>query len=330
MLIKLAFNAGSLGVVRPGPIAVHPGSTLSPAVWGMVRNDQTWRASFEHYASDRLQEAFDIASKAGVGQAGEYAEPLQVIDAEQETGRRSEITRINEWLEVESIPSERTLSVFDTGEAAERAIASMFAAIGLKVGSPVLVTILAREVVLPAHLDRSGYVVLKNPYAKYCVPEEAARSMDSLEAHLEGLAACHAAGVISYESAAPWMVAATEALSRLWVDDATRHQFCSGQLKWVEPGELNLRLIGMHLGDEPGDTTSAALAQAILVGRYLLRLAKPAALRECLAYHAPTNLYHSLQLLLSNDPTRDICKKVYGFAPEYLFEQALAACCRGR
>ena len=139
---------------------------------------------------------------------------------------------------------------------------------------------------------------------------------------------CHAAGVLSGESAATWLVACCESLSSVAIETMVRARFCAGDLPWLKPQELNMRLIGVRLGEDEEAGAGAALAQAILIGRYLLSAEKPAVLRKCLTYHLPTSVPQHIRLIMSNDPTRDACKHTFGFAPEYLFEQALAACCK--
>jgi hypothetical protein len=328
VLIRLSLYSGSLGLYKRGVPKFPAGANLAPAAVGIVRDVSRWKVALEQYNEDKTDLAFATGTSAGVGHEAEYAEALQIIDAENSTGRLSEITRIDDWLEVEAVQAQIALGVEDIGQIAKTAINAIFRAIGLRSGLPTLITILDSEALLPVHLDKTGYVTMKEPYAKYCIPADLARDGVHFGQAVECLAACHAAGVLSTESAAPWLIAACEGLSSIPVDDQTRLRFCAGDLPWLKPHELDMRLIGVKLGEAEQENSDAALAQAILIGRYLLSAEKREVLRQCLTYHSPGSMAHHIRLILSSDPTRDACKLTYGYAPEYLFEQALAMCCR--
>ncbi len=328
MLIRLSLFSGSLGVYGRGAPLYKAGSALSPAAFGMLNNNREWKVALDAYNEDKLEAAYRSGVADGVGSGAEYAEALEIIDAEYRTGQKSEITRVGEWLEVEADPNQHSLGIDEIGRTALTAVTSIFRTIGLQTGLPILVTILESKALLPPQLATTGYVTMKDPYAKYCLPFDSLASPDALRTRIECLAACHAAGVLSAESAATWLIAASEALSSVGVETMVRARFCAGDLPWLKPHELNLRLIGVKLGDDEEAGAGAALAQAILIGRYLLGIEKPAVFRKCLTYHMPTSVPQHIRLLMSNDPTRDACKHTFGYAPEYLFEQALAACCK--
>lgn len=294
----------------------------------MLNSNREWKVALDAYNEDKLEAAYRSGVADGVGSGAEYAEALEIIDAEYRTGQRSEITRVAEWLEIEADPNQLSLPIDEIGQTALTAITSVFRTVGLQAGMPVLVTILDPKALLPPQLEKTGYVTMKEPYAKYCLPFDSLANPEALRIRIECLAGCHAAGVLSAESAAAWLIAASEALSSVTVDTMVRARFCAGDLPWLKPHELNLRLIGVKLGEDEEAGAGAALAQAILIGRYLLSFEKPAVFRKCLTYHMPTSVPQHIRLLMSNDITRDACKHTFGFAPEYLFEQALAACCK--
>jgi hypothetical protein len=304
---------------------------ISPAgIWGTSRNLNRphWNAALRLYRQDKVAEAYELASSNGAGAQGEFADALQILDAEARTSSESLITRINDWLEVEQIPGQSDISYEEIGEIAERAIRKIWAKIGLKVGANILITLLSNDVVLPSHLDTTGFVTLKRPHAKYCLPRPESLTSDTLELHIQVLAACHAAAIISGSMAPPWLICAAEALTDLQMPNEVRYLFCSGGQKWHEPRHLNLSLKGEEFGQNPVQSAIDALNQAVIIGHHLIEVGGIKTFRDCLSYHAPTSAYHYFVVLLSGDPTRDACKKLYGFAPEYLFEQALASCCK--
>lgn len=309
---------------------------LPPQAWGVTRgtNRPRWNAALRLYRRDQVVEALEIASDSGGGDRGELVGSLQIIDAEARTSQESIITRVNEWLEVEMIPAQIKLQMSSSdfakeiGEIAEAAIRKVWAKIGLRIGHDILLSILSEDVVLPSHVDGSGYVTLKKPYAKYCLPASAAQDITVLGVQIQMLAACHAAAVISSSMAPPWLICATEAMTDIAITNEARYGFCSGNTKWLEPGKLNLRLQGKDHEENPVKSATDGLDQAIIVGRYLIEHHGIKAFRDCLSYHSPASAFHYFILLLSGDPTRDACKKLFGFAPEYLFEQALASCCK--
>jgi len=303
---------------------------LPPAVWGMSRgtNRPRWRVALKLYDRDQVTEANEIAREAGAGDIAQFATALGVIDAEARTSSSSEITRVSDWMEVELIAKEQNRTAAEIGTAAEAAIKSVWSRIGLRTGDPTLITFLAEDVVLPPFLEPTGYVVVKRPYVKYCLPARATEEDQRLNVQLQMLAACHAAGSVSSYMAPPWLICASEALTDIAISKEARYGFCSGGIKWREPSQLNGRLLGQNLLDNPVQSALNSLDQAVLVGRYLLEQKGIKAFRDLLSYHSPASVFQHFVLLLSNDPTRDACKKLYGFAPEYLFEQALADCCK--
>ena len=306
------------------------GGVAPAGIFGSSRGagDAHWAAALRLYRRDQVTEAFQIASSSGAGDLAEFADSLQILDAEASTSEQSVITRINDWLEVETIPTQNPIDPALLGQAGENAIRLLFQRIGLRAGVNTLITLLSEDIVLPAHLDATGYVTLKRPYAKYCLPKSATTSEEHLFIHLQMLAATHAAAMLSGSMAPPWLLCATSALTDVPVSNEMRYLFCSGGVKWMEPSQLNLRLQGQDRPHNPAESAAQALAQAILVGRYLLNEDGVKTFRDCLSYHSPASVFHYFVLLFSNDPTRDACKKRYGFAPEYLFEQALASCCK--
>lgn len=326
MLIRLAEDPPNPWAIRVGHRPLGP--RVSPSFLGFANNDRAgWSMAFQHYTADRLQEACQVARRVGIGRDGELADATAIIDAEQVTSELSVITTINDWLEVECILTEAPIPIEEMGRMASEAIAYVFGEIGFRVETPVLVTILRKDATLPIHLQR-GYASLKKPYAKYCIPSEAAESELALRKAVESLAACHAAGVISDQSAAPWLIAAAMAIGHAKASDQVRYRFCSGQWRWVSPTLLNARLQGLRLGEDQEGNAELAIDQARLLGGYLLKIGKPINLRESLSYHYPVGGVQYLRLIASRDPTRDVCKRIYGHAPEYLFEQALADTCK--
>ena len=305
--------------------------SIAPAgIWGSARgiNRPKWISALKLYRQDQVVEAFQIASSTGLGDMAEFASPLQILDAEARTSEQSLITRINDWLEVETIQGQVAIPPQEIGRIAENAIRQVWSKIGLRLGADTLITLLSSDAVLPGFVDATGYVTLKRPYAKYCLHATAAEDSNRLSVQIQMLAACHAAALISSGMAPPWLISATEALTDLSIPNETRYGFCSGGLKWHEPVALNRRLRGQEFDDDTVQSAIEALDQSVLVGRYLLETGGVKAFRDCLSYHSPASILQYFVLLFSNDPTRDACKKIYGFAPEYLFEQALTSCCK--
>ncbi len=304
---------------------------VAPQVLGSaaraIRRPQ-WSAALRLHHLDRVSEAYEVASAVGAGDRAEFAVFLQVIEAEATTSANSSITRINEWLEIEVIGSQQSMSATQIGEIAERGIRQVWAKIGLRVGIDTLITLLDEEVVLPAHLDPTGYVTLKKPCAKYCLPAVAGQDESRLAVQIQMIAACHVAAILSAAAAPAWLIAASEALSDIVVSNEVRYGFCSGGIRWREPGQLSRRLKGLDADANPVQSALHSLDEAVLIGRYLIEKGGIKAFRDLLTYHDPSSVIQYFVLLFSNDPTRDACKKYFGFAPEYLFEQALAATCK--
>ena len=303
---------------------------LPPAVFGVSRGTSRpkWRVALKLYEQDQIVEAQTVAQEAGAGDLAQFATALGIIDAEARTSAESEITRVSEWMEVERIPDQQRRPSRELGAIAEDAIRKVWAKIGMRIGEPIMITFLAEDVVLPTFVDPTGYVVVKRSYTKYCLPASATEDDPRLSTQVQMLAACHAAGYLSNYMAPPWLICAAEALSDIAVTKESRYGFCSGGTKWSEPSQLNAKLLGQSLGENPVQATMDSLDEAVLIGHYLLEKKGIKTFRDCLTYHSPASIIQYFVLLLSNDATRDACKKLYGFAPEYLFEQALAACCK--
>ncbi len=321
MLLKI--GAGSDNAAAQRDIAPQ-------VLWNAGRAMQRpqWTAAIRLYHQDQVAEAYEVASSVGAGDRAEFAENLQILDAEARTSSASSITRINDWLEVEVISAQQSLTAPTIGEIAEKAIRQVWAKIGLRVGVDTLITLLDEGVVLPSHLDPTGYVTLKKPYAKYCLPAIAAQDELRLGVQIQMIGACHAAAILSASAAPAWLIAASEALSDIVVSNEVRYGFCSGGVRWREPGQLSRRLKGLDADENPVQSALYSLDQAVLIGKYLIEKGGIKAFRDLLTYHDPSSVIQYFVLLFSNDPTRDACKKLFGFAPEYLFEQSLAACCK--
>ena len=287
-----------------------------------------WNAAIKLYNRDEVADAFELIKNLGAGDRGQFAQSLLIIEAEMNTSKSSLITRYNDSIEVELIPDQQNFSAQEIGEVADEAIRYVWAKIGLRPEVNTLITLLSKETVLPGQVDATGYVTIKKPYAKYCLPALVGVDLERLRLQVQMLAACHAAAILSGSDAPLWLICATEAFSQFVVGNDIRYKFCSGQIKWREPKNLSIQLNGHQSELDPVQSAIDALDQANLIGHYLIEKFGVKIFRDCLSYHSPNSLFQYFVLLFSNDPTRDACKKVFGFAPEYLFEQALATCCK--
>lgn len=325
MLIRLSFGGNGPGVYRRN-VNLFPGwisPVLSPAIFGIVRNSTPWAVVFALYADDKMAEAASVMRTAGIGDFAEFAAVARVVDAEAQAGQFSLITRLTDWMEVELSPSTE-MEPYQLAGAADL-IENSFRAFGMAKVPPVLLTVLPPEVTLPSFLELTGYVTTKQPYAKYCVPHAIAHNADRLANSLPLLACSHAAGVLSDENANQWLLCAAQALDGPELLEE-RKGFCSGAKPWLEPSELDARLMGLRVAE---DSSSILIAheQAVLVGRHLLQIGGSASLVRCLSQLAPKDLWGQLRGNFSSNPVKDACKRVYGYAPEYLFEHALASTC---
>ncbi len=245
------------------------GSDLSRR-YGPLGEAGAWAQVSEHYHWDRLEEASLLAAQIGAGERGIGTSWMRLIEAEAMTRAHAEVLRVNEWLELEHIPSEAERPR-EIGERIEASCLEVCEASHWKPGPPVRAVILAADADTPWTPGRHGFCVDKHPYDKICFPASAARD----PGQLEGTARHEFAHVMALNRAQgrcpTWLDEAVAMLADSGPAQGARHRFRRGQWAWQNPRELDAAF-GVDRSDQAGQAYAwQAYQQSALIGQGLQR-----------------------------------------------------------
>lgn len=282
-----------------------------------------WKAAFEHYYWDRMQEAWALIEESGVGEASYLLGSYRLLEAEWITRRQSEIERVNEWMQFELVPEELGQKAADLHALTLDACEDVARRLGWTHSAQTLVSILAAEVDRPWATNPYGYCVDKFPYEKICLPFHLANDPGQ---YFQAAAHEYAHVVslnLSLGRAPRWLSEAISVLVERPLDRYALKQFRSGRWTWNEPSELE----GMfNVNSEDREGVWMAYQQAGLIGRYLASLGGERNLALLLKEHANEGFWRNMRRILRGTTRTDVAlRKVYGFGEHALFSKAKEA-----
>ena len=146
---------------------------IGPAPWGFVTKHVLWEGATKAYLADRLEAAMGAIQDEGVGEAGDYLEFVRILEAESDTSARSEILRLSDSLELETVADDLGTDGAVLADTVRSEIERAEAQLGRKRSAPTLVTVLLRGSFIPTVMMASGFFVQKVPFGKICLPGEA-------------------------------------------------------------------------------------------------------------------------------------------------------------
>lgn len=292
----------------------------------MLQTSVHWDAALNLFDQDKVEEAWNLIKDADIGDGANLMEAAHIIEGEYLTGLRSQILTVAPDLEVEAIESELPCSLQQLGEMARSGRNRVANVLGNLQGH-LLVTVLSREAMTPAPFAELGYVRPSALGFKMCISPEASGNTALLESAIASLEAARAAFQMSDGKAAPWLLTAAMAASGERVQPGTRRSFCAGELPWLKPKDLSARVAGRSSEEERLPTFRVARSQSLLIGQHVMEKLGDRGLRRLIAFHVPRDPIQFMAALFAADATKAACKWVYGYAPEKLFEDALASAC---
>jgi hypothetical protein len=282
-----------------------------------------WAAALEHYHWDRLDDALREAVQFGLGEAGTLLRWYRVIEAETVTRRRSEIQRINGWLQFEVVPEEiqglRDSLVARALEACEQVAGRL----GWNHEEATLITVLSEETEGPWATSPYGYCVAKEPYHKICLPPYL---VDEPEEYSQAVAHeyAHVISITLADGYAPrWLEECVSVLVERRLDArAARELLQPGA--WQNPPDLEMTFDGRQDDtDADDDAIWLAYQQAGWLGMYLTSLGDEARLGRLLREAAHEGIWRNLQLVVRGQERVDgALSQVYGFDSRELFRRA--------
>lgn len=281
-----------------------------------------WKAAFENYYWDRLEEAWELVEESGVGEWSYLLGAYRLIEGEYRTRVQSRVDPLADWLRYERVPDETGLA--DDKIAGQIRAACDYAAdqLGWQHGAPTMVSILAAEVDRPWATNPYGYCVDKHPFDKVCLPSHLIGDPGQLfEATAHEYA--HVISLSLSQGRAPrWLGEAMSVLVERPLDRYALRQFRSGRWAWRAPVDLE----GMFdVNSEDREGVHRAYQQAGLIGRYLAELGDRERLRRLLVAHADEGLWQNLRRNLTGRSRTDAAlREVYGLGEAELFAQTLA------
>ncbi|HRI43307.1 MAG TPA: hypothetical protein PLL78_05275 [Fimbriimonadaceae bacterium] len=281
-----------------------------------------WKAAFENYYWDRLEESWELVEESGVGELSYLLGAYRLIEGEYRTRVHSEISPILPWLQFERVLDETGGE--DARLGAEIVAACDYAAerLAWTHDAATMVSILAGEVDRPWATNPYGYCVDKHPYDKICLPSHLIsdpRQFFEATAHEYA----HVISLNLSQGRAPrWLGEAISVLVERPLDRYALRQFRSGRWAWRAPEDLE----GMFdVNSDDRDGVYRAYQQAGLIGRYLAESGDSAKLRQLLVEHAREGLWPSLRRSIAGrSRTDNALRAVYGLGEAELFQKALA------
>lgn len=280
-----------------------------------------WKAAFEHYNWDRLAEAWELVEEFGVGEASVNLGFYRLIEGEWRTRDRSDIVRVNPWLQVELILDEVGSDQANLIDLLVRACDQVAERLDWQHGPETLISVLAAEVDRPWATNPYGYCVDKHPYEKICLPYHL---LDQPGQLFEATAHEYAHVVslnLSQGRVARWLSEAVSVLIERPENRYASRKFRSGAWQWRRPEELE----GMfNVNSEDIAGVQMAYAQSGLIGRFLAsQPGGEAKLSELLAELAKNNLWSDFRRQFAGRSRADAAlRSVYGLSEDQVFDHA--------
>ncbi len=293
------------------------------ARYGTLGEHGDWRIAIEHYYWDRLEPAFELAQSLGLSYGAAYVRWYRLIEAEHATRQAGRRERVNDWLELETVPAETA-----DAEGLAQEVLAVCEKVGRRFrwehGAATLVSVLTEEADAPWTIGRYGYMTDKYPFDKICIPHYA--TTDAAE--LERVVSHEYAHVISLNLSSGlvprWLDEAIAQVAGQDMDDASRRAFASGAAPWLSPHDLELAFGAEREDALDGRRLWLAYQQSSQIGRFLVHLKGEAGLGDLLRAFSNNSVWTDLKLRLTGRPEVDeALGEVYGLSTTDLFAQTL-------
>lgn len=289
--------------------------------YGAAGETVAWRAVYEHYYWDRLDDAYNSASALGAGNMGHGLVGFRMIEGEHMTRQRGSIEQVCEWLQVETIhdevsQSEIAQNILDSCNQ----IAERFA---FDHGSPTLVSVLSKDSNVPWMPGRHGYCMDKYPYDKICIPNSALQSHEELDQ------------VIAHEYAHVINLNLSSGKCPLWLDEALAMVAGGGvdrrawkalvqnERLWLKPSQLSAAFLKNREDAEQREQVWFAYQQSAAIGFYLVSIKSERALSDLMRAFSNNSIIQDIVARFTEDGlTNEALHEVYGTNTDNLFRDS--------
>ena len=291
--------------------------------YGTLGDHMEWRAAIEQYHWDRVEEAYALINELGIGGDAGYGGWYRLIEAEATTRARSQVRRLTDWLELETIPEE-TAYADELPERVLEACDGIAERLGWKHGPATRVSVLAAEADAPWAIGRYGYMADKYPYDKICVPQRALDSPGELRATVAHEYA-HVITLNGAEGRVPtWLDEAIAMLAEPNPDLNARRAFANGDADWLWPDDLDHAFHAERRGGENSRRVYLAYQQAAWLGRYLVSLSGEAQIADLLRGFANNSAWTEVKMRVTGQhPADEALREVFGMSEQETFAEAL-------
>ena len=301
----------------------HARTRSLASVYGGAGEPSAWKIVYRLYREDRLEDAYRQAVDLGAGTMGYGLSTYRMIEAEWQTRRQSETSRLNDLLTLEVIP-EAVRHVADLREVVVAACDETARRLELPQTTPALIAILAEEANTPWTPGRHGFCAPKSAFAKICIPFYLLGNPAELRAALRHEYAHVLALASSSELCETWLNEAVAMQLGEAVAPEARAGFSNGSLAWLAPGQLDGAFLKDRESEAGRRSVWLAYQQSACLAAYLVNLRSEGALGRLLAAHS-SEYWPRLWCMVRNEqPTDAALRRVFGFPMRELFARCKA------
>lgn len=278
-----------------------------------------WKRVFELQHADRVDEAFALARKAGLGSFGDFMDSFRMVEAEGGTRTRSTLRTLTDDLSLEVVQEELPFSLDELMSLITVATRSVLDMLNVQKHNPTLLTILSREYDGPWIPDPHGYFESRAPYEKICLPAYLLDDVAELDSAIRHEFAHVVVATTTDGRASSWVHegVATFCANELELD--ARLEFASGKSPWVRPDELNL-LFAQDVREVHEKSLWAAYQQAGWIVHTLSASFGADKLFQFLTEHKEERMLSmAFAQLLQRSDTQRALRSVYGMREPQLF-----------
>lgn len=296
-----------------GRLAERYGATGEPGAWKAVQEDYYW---------DRLDVAYEAASSMGTGSYGLGLTLYRMIEAEHITRNHAQVDELTDWLELEWIPNDVSLSLSEVKEILLDAADEVCRRFEWTHGPKTRVTILARSANAPWAPGRHGFCVDKNPYDKICLP-------GNLTDHPQEL---HEA--MRHEYAHVMTLNRSDAQVPIWLDEAIAMQassglhpqagqmFAAGNWPWLSEHDLIKAFRSDRESEHGQNLVWRAYQQSAAIGAFLANEKGEKFLGSLMDAFTNNSMLSDLVMRMKGqEPVDEALGEIYGFGVKKLWEE---------
>lgn len=274
----------------------------------------------EAYYWDRLEGAYELAIRLGVGETAQLARFYRLVEGEHLTRKSAVQEKIADWLTLEYVPGEAG----DPEQLSQRIVAACDAIaqrLGWTHGPGVMVSVLLSDVDAPWAAGRFGYFVDKYPYDKICIPYRSAHDPDYLhETVMHEYAHCIVLN-LAQGHAPRWLNEAVAMVAQGGADRQAVAGFVRGEIPWQKLSRVSTNFIAEEQG---AHALWHAYQQSACIGAYLVSLKGERGLGDLLRAFSDNSVLQELKMRVTNQPPADeALRQTYGFGEEDLFDLGL-------